>query len=293
VRNAIVFGNPFYPFGLKYGDQVVLEASHKFFPLGLERLPQNLLSFAEKFGDKQFKIIPALLDTTGWGWFGYVLGVTALLWALLRQPKMRVLILGFVLSLLTLFISTRPSPFNMRYAIWFPAVLALGFAALYDWIPQHYRFERFAFSAIFCVCMGLNLWLTLNYNRITIEQFELMLETPVLQRDAAKLTVYVPEEYPAALEFVPNNELLGYNVNLDGFIYPLYRADYSQRLAYIPFSSDGNCESLVTLMKNRGTRFLFTSEELTDGKISNALRRCEDAGYFETPQRGLYVLSEN
>jgi hypothetical protein len=293
IRNAIVFGNPFYPFGLKYGDQVVLEASHKYFPLGLERLPQNLISFTEKFGDKQFKIIPSLLDTTGWGWFAYTLGVSALLWALLRQPRLRVLIIGFVISLLALFISTRPSPFNMRYAVWFPAILALGFAALYDWVPQRYRIERFAFSSLFCVCLSLNLWLTLNYNRITIEQFELMLNTPALQRDAARLSVYVSEEYPAALEYVPNDELLGYNVDLDGLIYPLYRADYSQRLTYLPFSSDGDCESLVTLMKDRRTRFLFTSEELTDWQISNALTRCEDNGYFETPQRGLYVLTED
>ncbi|NIS80808.1 MAG: hypothetical protein GTO14_11495 [Anaerolineales bacterium] len=293
VRNALIFGNPFYPFGLKYGDQVVFEATHKFFPLGLERLPQNLQSFAEKFGDKQFKIIPALRDTTGWGWLGYALGVPALLWALLRRPKMRVLIAGFVLSLLALFVSTRPSPFNMRYVIWFPAVLALGFAALYDWIPQHFRFERLAFSAIFCICVGLNLWLTLNYNRITIEQFGLMLKTPAWHRDAAKLTVYVPEEYPAALEYVPNGELLGYNVHLNGFIYPLYRADYSQWLTYIPISSDGDCESLVTTMKNRGTRFLFTSEEMTDAEILNSLRGCEDAGYLGSPKRGLYVLSEN
>jgi hypothetical protein len=290
IRNAIVFGNPFYPFGLKYGDQVVLDATHKFFPLGLERLPQNLVSFAEKFGDKQFKIIPSLLDTTGWGWLAYTLGVTALLWALLRQPKLRVLIIGFVISLLTLFISTRPSPFNMRYAVWFPAILALVFAALLDWIPKSYRIERLAFSSLFCFCIVLNLWLTLNYNRITIEQFDLMLDTPAGQRDAAKLNVYVPNEYPAALEYVPNDELLGYNVDLDGLIYPLYRADYSQRLTYLPFSSDGDCESLVTLMKKRGTRFLFTSEELTDWQISNALKRCEDNGYFETPKKGLYVL---
>jgi hypothetical protein len=292
VRSIIVFHNPFYPFGLKYGDAVILDAAHKAFPLGFERLPENIISFAQKFGDKLYKIIPALRDTTGWGWFGHILGVPATIWALIRRKNLRVLILGFVITLLALFYSTRPSPFNMRYVIWFPAILAFGFASLYDQISTQYRIERLIFSSIFAFCLGCNLLLTMNYNRITIEQFTLMLNTAVVDRDAAKLSVYVPDEYKEALETVPNTDTLGYNVSLDGLIYPLYRADFSQRVVYIPISGDDGCEVIAAEMQNAGTKWLFTAETMTETSVRSKLQECEVAGLLTSPKRGLYVLLE-
>jgi hypothetical protein len=293
VRNTLLFHNPFYPFGLKYGDEVILEAAHKSFPLGFERLPENIISFTQKFGDKLYKIIPALRDTTGWGWFVYVLGIPATLWAFVRRKNLRILMLGFLITLLALFYSTRPSPFNMRYVIWFPAIFAIGFAALYDRLPKAYRLERFAFAGLFVFCLALNLLLTVNYNRITIEQFTRMLSTPVEDRDAAKLSVYVPEEYEEALDTVSNSELLGYNVFLDGLIYPLYRADYSQRIVYVPISEDDNCEGVADRMQAAGTKWLFTSETMTDVSVRSILQGCEEAGVLTSPRRGLYVLLEN
>jgi hypothetical protein len=293
VRNTLLFHNPFYPFGLKFGDDVILEAVHKSFPLGFERLPENIISFRQKFGDKLYKIIPALSDTTGWGWFVYVLGIPATLWAFVRRKNLRILMLGFLITLLAFFYSTRPSPFNMRYVIWFPAIFALGFAALYDSLPKAYRLERFAFAGLFMFCLALNLLLTVNYNRITIEQFARMLSTPVGDRDAAKLSVYVPEEYEEALDTVSNSELLGYNMFLDGLIYPLYRADYSQRIVYVPISEDDSCESVAERMRSAGTTWLFTSETMTDDSVRSKLRGCEEAGLLTSPRRGLYVLLEN
>jgi len=292
VRSIIVFHNPFYPFGLKYGDAVILDAAHKAFPLGFERLPENIISFTQKFGDKLYKIIPALRDTTGWGWFGHILGVPATIWALIRRKHLRVLILGFLVTLLALFYSTRPSPFNMRYVIWFPAILALGFASMYDRILTQFRFERFAFNTIFAFCLGCNLLLTMNYNRITIEQFSLMLDTAVVDRDAAILSVYVPDEYKEALEIVSNAEVLGYNVSLDGLIYPLYRADYSQRIVYIPVSGDDSCENIAARMETAGTKWLFTAETMTETSVRSNLQKCEHAGFLTSPRRGLYVLLE-
>jgi len=292
VRSIIVFHNPFYPFGLKYGDAVILDAAHKAFPLGFERLPENIISFTQKFGDKLYKIIPALRDTTGWGWFGHILGVPATIWALIRRKNLRVLILGFLITLLALFYSTRPSPFNMRYVIWFPAILALGFASLYDRISKQFRFEHLAFSAIFTFCLGCNLLLTMNYNRITIEQFTLMLNTAVVDRDAANLSVYVPDEYKEALETVSNTETLGYNVSLDGLIYPLYRADFSQHIVYIPISGDDSCENIAAQMQTAGTKWLFTAETMTKTSVRSNLQKCEDVGLLTSPRRGLYVLLE-
>lgn len=292
VRNLMVFRNPIYPFGLKYGDTVVVEAAKKAFPLGLERLPENLMSFAAKFGDKQEKIIPDLSGTTGWGWFAYGLGLSGFLWALIRRPKLRVLNLAFVISFIIMFISIRPSLYNMRYVIWFPAILALSFGAFYDGVSKTLRFERFAFNGLVTVTVFLNLWLTLNYNRISINQFNLMLSYPVSQRDTARLQKHVPEEYLTALESIPQGELLGYNVVEDGFVYPLYGADYAQAIQYVPVVLDESCESLYENMQARGVRWLFTSQLMTDWRVTNWIKHCEDDGYLSSPQRGLYVLQD-
>jgi hypothetical protein len=62
----------------------------------------------------------------------YGLGLPALAWSVWRRSGARVLLAGFVLALLVLFFSSPTSPWNMRYAIWFPALLclAIGFATM-------------------------------------------------------------------------------------------------------------------------------------------------------------------
>jgi hypothetical protein len=113
-----------------------------------------------------------------------------------------------------------------------------------------------------------------------------------VDRDAANLSVYVPDEYKEALETVPNTEALGYNVSLDGLIYPLYRADFSQRVVYIPISGDDSCEDIASQMQTAGTKWLFTAETMTETSVRSNLQRCEDAGLLTSPRRGLYVLVE-
>ena len=120
-----------------------------------------------------------------------------------------------------------------------------------------------------------------------------MLSRSVWERDAALLDVYMPDEYFSALAIVGSDERLGYNVHVNGFIYPLYRSDYSQTLVYIPFSLDDSCEDIASDMRLRGTRYLMVAPvHSEDGKIS-LLQRCANAGDVIREQGiNLYVIKD-
>jgi hypothetical protein len=151
--------------------------------------------------------------------------------------------------------------------------------------------ERFAFNLLFALCLGLNFLLTFNYNRIQIRDFVGILKVPILQRDASKLHIYVDPEYEQALEVVPNDEILGYNLHYDAFIYPLYRADFSQRLAYVPISGDNTCDYLVEAMAIRGTSWLFAIPERTGPENLALVQKCAEDGFLVSIEGGVYVLN--
>lgn len=292
LRNLVLTGNPFYPYGVQIGDLELISGTKATFPLKLDRLSENLKSFIEKFGDRRYNIIPALHETTGWGWFFYGLGLPVLVWGILRDRRIRLLSAGFLTAFLVMFLSTRPSPWNMRYLTWMPAISVIAFMVLLEKI-ESYTVERFLFILLFMICAGLNFLNTINYHRITFDQFKLIMQYPVLERDAAKLHVYVPYEYQWALENVPNDEVLGYSVHNNGFVYPLYRADFSQMLAYIPVQvENGACSEVIQEMRSRGTSWLFLPKNHSDDKVRQVINGCIEEDYLINMENGLYKINE-
>jgi hypothetical protein len=291
VRNWILTGNPFYPYGVIVEGSQVIQGPESYYHLGLDRLQDNLGTFVPKFGDKQDPIRPDLPNTTGWGWFAYGIGLPAALWGLFRQRRLRVLCLGFLAAFVMVMLSNRPSPWNMRYIIWFPALFSLTFALLWDAWPAEMRVERRALAALFVLTLGLNFAMTLNYNKISAEEFRGMLQLPALQRDAALFEDNMPRAYANAIKYVPREALLGYNVHSNGFVYPLFRSDFSQSIVSIPISPADSCEDIAGRMRARGTRYLLVAPEHTQDEILARLRQCgaEETIIRERAQ-GLYVL---
>jgi hypothetical protein len=292
VRNWALKGNPFYPYGVEIGNANVLPEGDRTARLNLSRLEGNLASLVAKFGDAKQPITPDLPYTTGWGWFVYGIGVPALLWGLLRKRKMRALAGAFAVALLAIFLSDRPSPWNLRYVIWFPGLFSLAFA---EWSDTFIRSGgRLTAAAMFLtgLTVALNFAMTLNYGIVRPEQFQQMLERSVWDRQSATLKVNMPAEYENALVYVPKDALLGYNVGSNGFIYPLYRADFSQRIVYVPFSPEDSCAQIVKAMASRGTRYLFVAREQTADANINTLRACSETSGSGLRQRarGLYVI---
>jgi hypothetical protein len=292
LRNWAVTGNPFYPYEIVIGGQSVLKGPESEFRLSTGELLANLKDLARKFGDGQDPIRPDLPNTTGWGWFAYVMGLPTLAWSLARSRRIRVIAVGFAISFVGLMLSNGPSPWNMRFAIWFPAVFSLGFAEAVDALPgQLPRAARAGLACYFALLLGLNLATTLNYNRISAEEFRAVLALPFSQRHAAALSDNMPAAYPNALELVPNQTALGYNVLGNGFVYPLYRADFSQRIVYVPFTAQDSCEAIASAMAARGTRYLVVAPEHTEDEKIARLRSCaEQATVLRERAIGLYVL---
>ena len=294
VRNWSLTGNPFYPYGISVGDTSVVEKETSNVPFDLENLWRNLRLFSEKFGDKQNRILPDLPNTTGWGWIVYGMGIPALVWSVIRKKRMCILAAGFLVSFLAILISNRASPWNMRYVVWFPALMSLALAAAFDWFPEEFRTAKRGLSFLFISLLALNMVMTLTYNLIPIRTFQEMLSRSAWERDAALLDVYLPEEYSNALDIVGLDERLGYNVHSNGFIYPLYRSDYSQDLVYVPFSPDDSCVDVANEMRLRGTRYLMVAPVHSEDEIISLLQRCANAGDV-IRERGinLYVIESS
>ena len=291
VRNWILTGNPFYPYGVIVEGSQVIQGPESYYHLGLDRLAENLANFAFKFGDKQSPIRPDLPNTTGWGWFVYGIGLPVALWGLLRRRPVRVLWAGFLVSLLTIMLSNRPSPWNMRYVIWFPALFCLAYTVLWEERPTGARIARGAMSGLYVLALSLNFATTLNYDKISAEEFRSMLQLPALQRDAAVFEDNMPSPFTNALKFVPSDALLGYNVHNNGFVYPLYRSDFSQRVIYVPLSPQDTCEDIAGRMRESGTRYLVVAPEHTYDENIARLRQCADLGtVIRERAQGLYVL---
>ena len=294
VRNWVLTGNPFYPYGVAVGSTSVLPEGDRTARLNLDRLQGNFQSLVQKLGDANQPISPDLPNTTGWGWFAYGIGLPTLLWGLIRRRHVRWLTITFGLGLVMIFLSDRPSPWNLRYIIWFPALFSLAFAEWVDFARQaDFGFFRAA-MILMIVTVGLNFAMTLNYGILSPDQFQQMLERSVWDRQSATLKVNMPAEYENAIVYVPKDALLGYDVSSNGFIYPLYRADFSQRIVYVPFEASDSCEMIVKKMTLRGTRYLFVAPEHTpDAKIA-LLQKCSETPNSGLRQRarGLYVIKD-
>ena len=104
----------------------------------------------------------------------------------------------------------------------------------------------------------------------------------------------MPEEYSSALEIVGSEERLGYNVGDNGFVYPLYRADFSQNLVYIPVSLGDSCEDIANEMRSRETRYLMVAPVHSEDETISLLQRCANAGDV-IRERGinLYVIKNS
>ena len=181
----------------------------------------------------------------------------------------------------------------MRYVVWFPALLSLALAAIFNWFPDEFKTAKRGLSLLFVSCIALNMVMTLTYNLIPINTFKEMFSKPVWERDAALLDVYMPEEYSSALEIVRSDERLGYNVGDNGFVYPLYRADYSQNLVYIPVSLGDSCGDIANEMRSRETRYLMVAPVHSEDETISLLQRCANVGDV-IRERGinLYVIKD-
>ena len=289
-RNFALTGNPIYPMGIEVGATKLIAGVQNNFPVSFARLADNLASFWDKLGDRRGPIVPDLPNTTGWGWIAYGIGLPTLVWAVVRLKLMRIVALGFVVSLLVLFLSARASPWNMRYAIWFPAVLCLTSACFVQALRAGLGLERRVLGGLFVLGAVMNLLPTLNYGRIPLQEFARLLSKPALDRSAASLYLTIGDSYEFALATVPDDEILGYHVDPNGFIYPLYGPSFSQRIAFVRFAWTDNCETIRDAVRSVGTRWLFLGYDI-DYRYAGRMQTCAQGDVFTDRGENLYELN--
>jgi hypothetical protein len=294
VRNLSLTGSPFYPYEVRVGARVVVASGREPFQFDLQNVVNSLRVLGEKFGDKQARILPDLPGTTGWGWVVYGMGLAASAWAIVRRPGYRPVAAAFLVSLFMLMLSSKLTPWNMRYFLWFPAAACVGLAEFLSRVREWDLRLRQATTVLFGFCLIMNLPMTLNYNLFSVSDFQAMLALPAWERQSGTLHVRVPDEYESVYAFVPREEILGYNLHENGFVYPLFRADFSQRLVFVPFSSTDSCDSIAEAMESRGTRYLFVAPEHTPDLNIARLRECAAEGSaIRERAGGLYVVKRD
>jgi hypothetical protein len=136
----------------------------------------------------------------------------------------------------------------------------------------------------------MNVLPTLNYGRVPLDDIRRMLAKPALDRGAASLYFTIGDTYEFAVGTVPDDEVLGFNVDGNGFIYPLFGPGYTQRLAYVPVQIEDSCQQIGEALRARGTRWLFMG--YTDWRLTGRVRECAGRGFFTDRGEDLYELRD-
>lgn len=199
ARNWIVAGHPLYPFHGIHGEFTWTPQQGEFYIVSLQTTIQSL---PHRLVDPHpFESLSE--NAAGWGWAALPLGLPALLLGLREDRRLRALALCFTVGACVTLCFVWDDFKNLRFVMWFPALLALSLARL-----RHPLWVGAALLA--CV---------LNF-AATIDPYE--------RRHSAG------HEPPPSL---PPGEPVAVVFRDVAFSYRLYNRDYSRRVVY-PRSMD-------------------------------------------------------
>lgn len=292
IRNLIVFDNPFHPTDFRVfghlvsgtGDAVQYGPGQRGSASigGLWEIVRTLIT--DRIFDQRGAFNSSLSDITGWGWFNFACGFTALAYAIIFSKYLRLLIISFILSLLGLFTFITVDPWYMRFTLWFPVVFALSFTFLISSLS--YKWLKGTLIAFAVICAVLNWIAVLNVGEISLDDFKRMMNLPVLKRSTAELTHHYDGAYKKALQIIPKSEVIGFCFPNNGWAYPLYDSDYSRHLKYVPIQDMGFIQS----MKQQNIHYLFI-ERITPEQ-TELIKQAVQEGYMEKIEEFLYALKE-
>lgn len=259
TRNFIVFDNPFHPTDFRIGERLIFGTGTavQFGPgqrgsASLTIMIQNLRSLVtERIFDKSGEYSSHLSNMSGWGWFNFSCGLSALVYALIFSGKLRLLIISFLISLVGLFTFITHDPWYMRFTLWFPVVFALSLAFLISNLSL--RWLKGIFWTLAFVCIMLNWIAVLNVGEISIDDFKRMMQLPPLQRSTAEFTHHYEGAFKKALQIIPKDEIIGFCFPNNGWAYPLYDSDYSRHLMYISIED----LNFIEFMRQNKVNYLF------------------------------------
>ncbi len=293
MRNLVVFGNPFHPTDVRMGSHLIFGTGDavQYGPgqrgsASLKGLWENSRSLVtDRILDQHDQFNSSLSNMTGWGWFNFVCGLSALAYALIFGRQFRLLIVSFILSLLALFAFISTDPWYMRFTLWFPVIFALSFAFLLSNLSN--KWLRAILMALALLCTALNWIAVLNVGEISVDDFRRMVQLPALKRSTAELTHHYEGAYRKTLQLVPEDEIIGFCFPNNGWAYPLYDSDLSRRLRYIPVED----MQFIQSMKEHNVHYLFV-ERITPEE-TELIDRAAQEGALKKIEEFLYALKES
>jgi hypothetical protein len=293
VRNLLVFDNPFHPTDFRLFGRLIsgTGSAVQFGPgqrgsASLESLWENLHSLiTDKILDQHGPFNSSLGDMAGWGWFNFSCGLSALVYAFIFVARLRLIIIAFVISLLSLFAFVSVDPWYMRFTLWFPIVFALSFVFLISNI--NHKWIRIALFTLAIFCTLLNWISVLNVGEVSVEDFKRMMNLPVLERSTAELTHHYEGVYKKTLQIVPEDETIGFCFPNNGWAYPLYDSDFSRDLKYVPILD----AQFIEFMKRNNIRYLFI-ERITPEQM-DIIQNAVQTGKLVKIEEFLYALKKN
>lgn len=293
IRNLIVFDNPFYPTDFRIGKWLVFGTGNavQFGPGqrgsgSLKIMIQNFHSLVtERIYDKSGEFSSHLSNMTGWGWFNFSCGLSALAYALILSKKIRLLIISFLISLVGLFTFITHDPWFMRFTLWFPIIFAISFVFLVS--NLNLRWLKGTFWTLAFVCIMLNWIAVLNVGEISFDDFMKMMQIPPLQRSTAELTHHYDGAFKKTLQIIPKDEIIGFCFPNNGWAYPLYDSDYSRYLMYVPIED----LNFIEFMNKNKIKYLFI-ERITPEQ-TELIQRAVKSKKIKKLEEFLYALEKS
>jgi hypothetical protein len=118
-----------------------------------------------------------------------------------------------------------------------------------------------------------------------------MARLPLAGRSSAALGVhvdYIGRGFDHALRTVPEGAPIGYHTRQDGGIYPLYGADFSRRVVFVPLDA---ADDVPAAMAARDLRYLLLTrarpeiEGQVEAAVARGALRPLGEGLYELPSR--------
>jgi hypothetical protein len=262
ARNALWFGNPFYPLG---SAGVFNPVAVQFGPSVRSFLGNVTALIDVRVYDPQ-PLGANVDESAGWGAAAFALGLPGLLWNA-GEPRWRRLVTAFGVSLAGSLLFVQNDPWCLKYVFYVPALLAVAAGRLWEALPPLRGIVLAALAASFAG---------------SIVSYDLP------RRDLSGLAAQPWRTRAAPLR--EGGAFRGDTVACVGGhalkSYLAYGPDFSRRVVYLrPAVAD----ELAAAMKREGAELLFAD---SDPRTSELLQRAIEAGALQPLEGNLYRLRD-
>lgn len=231
-RNMLWFGNPFYPLG---SPAVINPVAVQLGPQPLSFIKNFLDLVNVRIYDNRSAYGANVDDIAGWGAPAFALGLLGVAMTFPTDPRMRRLFVSFGIALLGVLLFSKNDPWCLKYALFFPALLAIAGIKLCESYPQ----------------LRIGLWIGIVFSFLgTIASYDLPLQDiqALARQSVADRSALVLTSPPVT------RRAIACFAEYAGQSYLLYGPDFSREVVYIRTTSPGD---LLDQMQHAHAELLY------------------------------------